>query len=102
MYIGTSVIRRNNLRKGDMVKGQTRPARENEKYAALQTVHLGNGIAPEEQGRRVKFCRPYADFPDEPLTMEHGHSTITARVIDLVSPIGKGSAWPYRVASEGR
>ena len=90
VYIGTSVIRRNNLRKGDMVKGQTRPARENEKYAALQTVISVNGIAPEEQGRRVKFADLTPIFPDEPLTMEHGHSTITARVIDLVSPIGKG------------
>ena len=90
VYIGASVIRRNNLRKGDMVKGQTRPARENEKYAALQTVISVNGIAPEEQGRRVKFADLTPIFPDEPLTMEHGHSTITARVIDLVSPIGKG------------
>ena len=90
VYIGTSVIRRNNLRKGDMVNGQTRPARENEKYAALQTVISVNGIAPEEQGRRVKFADLTPIFPDEPLTMEHGHSTITARVIDLVSPIGKG------------
>ena len=63
VYIGTSVIRRNNLRKGDMVKGQTRPARENEKYAALQTVISVNGIAPEEQGRRVKFADLTPIFP---------------------------------------
>ncbi len=90
VYIGTSTIRRNNLRKGDMVRGQTRPARENEKYAALQTVISVNGIAPEAQGRRVKFGDLTPVFPDEPLIMEHGRSTITARVIDLVSPIGKG------------
>ena len=90
VYIGTSTIRRNGLRKGDMVRGQTRPARENEKYAALQTVISVNGIAPEEQGRRVKFGDLTPVFPDEPLIMEHGRSTITARVIDLVSPIGKG------------
>ncbi len=90
VYIGTSLIRRNNMRKGDMVRGQTRPARENEKYAALQTVISVNGIAVEEMGPRVKFGDLTPVFPDEPLTMEHGRSTITARVIDLVSPIGKG------------
>ena len=49
VYIGTSVIRRNNLRKGDMVKGQTRPARENEKYAALQTVISVNASLPKSR-----------------------------------------------------
>lgn len=90
VYIATSLIRRNNMRKGDMVRGQTRPARENEKYAALQTVISVNGIAVEEMGSRVKFGDLTPVFPDEPLIMEHGRTTITARVIDLVSPIGKG------------
>lgn len=90
IYVGTSVIRRNNLRKGDMVKGQTRPSRENEKFAALQTVMTVNGTPVAELGHRVKFGDLTPVFPDECLTMEHGKSTITARVIDLVSPIGKG------------
>ncbi len=90
VYIATSLIRRNNMRKGDMVRGQTRPARENEKYAALQTVISVNGVPVEEMGPRVKFGDLTPVFPDEPLIMEHGRTTITARVIDLVSPIGKG------------
>lgn len=90
IYVGLSTIRRNGLRKGDFVKGQTRPARENEKYAALQQVTHVNGDAVEGRAPRVKFGDLTPVFPDECLAMEHGKSTITARVIDLVSPIGKG------------
>ena len=90
VYVGLSTIRRNGLRKGDYVKGQTRPARPNEKYAALQQVSLVNGDPVENQGVRVKFGDLTPVFPDECLSMEHGKNTITARVIDLVSPIGKG------------
>lgn len=90
VYVGLATIRRNGLRKGDLVKGQTRPARENEKYAALQQVLVVNGVPVEEQGERVRFGDLTPVFPDECLIMEHGKSTITARVIDLVSPIGKG------------
>ncbi|WP_303248873.1 transcription termination factor Rho [uncultured Slackia sp.] len=90
VYVGLSTIRRNGLRKGDYVKGQTRPARPNEKYAALHQVGFVNGDSADAQAPRVKFGDLTPVFPDECLTMEHGKSTITARVIDLVSPIGKG------------
>ena len=89
-YVGLSTIRRNGLRKGDKITGTTRPARPNEKYAAVQKVATVNGKPVEELGRRVRFGDLTPVYPDECLTMEHGHSTITARVIDLVSPIGKG------------
>lgn len=90
VYVGLSTIRRNGLRKGDLVAGQTRPKRENEKYAALQQVGSVNGIPVDQMGQRVRFGDLTPVFPDECLTMEHGRTTITARVIDLVSPIGKG------------
>ena len=89
-YVGLSTIRRNGLRKGDKITGTTRPARPNEKYAAVQKAATVNGKPVEELGRRVRFGDLTPVYPDECLTMEHGHSTITARVIDLVSPIGKG------------
>ncbi|WP_080798612.1 transcription termination factor Rho [Arabiibacter massiliensis] len=89
-YVGLSTIRRNGLRKGDLVAGQTRPARENEKYAAIQKVTAVNGTPVEELGARVRFGDLTPVYPDECLIMEHGKNTITARVIDLVSPIGKG------------
>ncbi len=89
-YVGLSSIRRNGLRKGDKLTGTTRPARPNEKYAAVQKVATVNGKPVEELGRRVRFGDLTPVYPDECLTMEHGQTTITARVIDLVSPIGKG------------
>ena len=89
-YVGTSTIRRNGLRKGDLVVGQTRPARENEKFAAIQKVISVNGIPVDELGVRPRFADLTPIFPDERLVMEHGKNTITARVIDLAAPIGKG------------
>ena len=89
-YVALSTIRRNGLRKGDMVRGQTRPARENEKYAAIQKIISVNDVPVEQLGHRVKFSDLTPIYPDECLRMEHGKSAITARVIDLVSPIGKG------------
>ncbi len=90
VYVGTSAIRRNNLRKGDYITGQTRPARPNEKFAALQRIDTVNGTKLEEMGRRVRFADLTPVFPDERLVLEHGRSAITSRVIDLCAPIGKG------------
>ena len=90
VYVGTSHIRRNGLRKGDFVVGQTRPARENEKFAAIQKISSVNGLTLEELKSRPRFGDLTPVYPDECLTMEHGKNTITARVIDLTSPIGKG------------
>ena len=90
VYVGLSTIRRNGLRKGDMVAGQTRPAREGEKFAAIQKVTSVNGTPIDDISSRPKFSDLTPIFPDERLTMEHGKDTLTARVIDLVAPIGKG------------
>ena len=90
IYVGLATIRKNNLRKGDMVSGVTRPARPNDKFAALQKVIAVNGIAPDELGFRPKFADLTPIFPDQRLWMEHGKNTTTARVIDLTAPIGKG------------
>ena len=90
VYVGTSLVRRNNLRKGDHVSGTTRPMRDNEKYGALQKIEKVNGIPIAEMGPRVKFSDLTPVYPDERLVMEHGKSTITSRVIDLAAPIGKG------------
>ena len=90
IYVGLATIRKNGLRKGDMVTGQTRPARPNDKFAALQKVTAVNGKAPEIMALRPKFSELTPVFPDERLVMEHGRNTTTARVIDLTAPIGKG------------
>ena len=90
VYVGTSTIRRNHLRKGDYLTGQTRPARPKEKFAALQRIDTVNGTPLEELGKRVRFADLTPVFPDERLVLEHGRSSITSRVIDLCAPIGKG------------
>ena len=90
VYVGASLIRRNGLRKGDYIKGKTRPARENEKFAAIQKIDTVNDVALEDLGKRVRFADLTPVYPDERLWMEHGKNTITARVIDLCAPIGKG------------
>ncbi len=89
-YVGLSTIRRNGLRKGDKITGTTRPARPNEKYAAVQKISTVNGLPAEECVKRVRFGDLTPVYPDDCLVMEHGKQTTTARVIDLVSPIGKG------------
>jgi transcription termination factor Rho len=90
VYVGMSMVRRNGLRKGDQVTGQIRPARENEKFAALHRIDAINGRLPEESRNRRRFADLTPVYPDERLMMEHGSNTITARTIDLVAPIGKG------------
>lgn len=90
VYVGTSTIRRNHLRKGDYLTGQTCPARPKEKFAALQRIDTVNGVPLDEVGKRIRFADLTPVFPDERLVLEHGRSSITSRVIDLCAPIGKG------------
>ncbi len=89
-YVGLSVIRRNGLRKGDFIVGRTRPARDNEKFAAIQKVISVNDVPVEELSSRPRFSDLTPIYPDDRLLMEHGKNTTTSRVIDLCAPIGKG------------
>lgn len=63
VYVGLSTIRRNGLRKGDMVAGQTRPAREGEKFAAIQKVTSVNGTPIDDISSRPKFSDRRPSFP---------------------------------------
>jgi len=90
VYVAASIIRRNGLRKGDKIFGRTRPPRQNEKYPALQQIITINGHDPEQERHRKRFRDLTPIFPNERLVMEHGRKYITARVIDLAAPIGKG------------
>jgi transcription termination factor Rho len=90
VYVGVSMVRRNGLRKGDYICGQSRPGRDREKYGALTHIKTVNGIPLEEMGHRVRFGDLTPVYPNERYTMEHGKDFMTARVIDLVAPIGKG------------
>lgn len=101
VYVGTSTIRRNHLRKGDFLTGQTRPARPKEKFAALQRIDTVNGVPLDEVGKRIRFADLTPVFPDERLVLEHGRSSITSRVIDLCAPIGKGQRGLIGFAPQG-
>lgn len=90
VYVGVSMIKRNGLRKGDWIRGQARPGRENDKYGALHRIDSVNGLPLEQARDRCKFSELTPVYPNERLVLEHGQNTITARTIDLVAPIGKG------------
>jgi transcription termination factor Rho len=90
VYCSMTQVRRYNLRRGDMVRGQVRPPKETEKYSALLQVQSINGKAPDELGPRPDFRDLTPVYPDEKFQMEWRPDQITDRIIDLVAPIGKG------------
>ncbi len=90
VYCSMSQIRKHGLRRGDMITGQVRPPKDNEKYAALQRTHSVNALPPEDSKSRAQFKNLTPVYPDERFTLEHGADFTTTRVIDLIAPIGKG------------
>ncbi|MGA9275676.1 transcription termination factor Rho [Ilumatobacter sp.] len=91
-YIPVKLARQYGLRKGDQLTGKMRPPQRNEKNPALLEVHTVNGGDPEKAKKRPRFEDLTALFPDEKLQLEDptDPTNMTARIIDLISPIGKG------------
>jgi transcription termination factor Rho len=92
VYVSQSQIKRFGLRPGDFVYGQVRPPKEGEKYRGMLRVESVNGFgtaSPEMQHRRI-FEELTPLHPDERLAMESTPENIVARIIDLISPTGKG------------
>lgn len=92
IYVSPSQIRKFDLRTGDTISGQIRPPKEGERYFALIKVEAINFEAPEQSREKVFFDNLTPLYPDEQLNMEieTDADKIAARVIDLVTPIGKG------------
>ncbi len=92
IYVSPSQIRKFDLRTGDTVSGQIRPPKEGERYFALIKVEAINFEAPEQSREKIFFDNLTPLYPDEQLSMEieKDSDKISARVIDLVTPIGKG------------
>ncbi len=93
VYVSLQQVRKNGLRKGDVVTGQVRQAREGEqraKFNALITLETVNGFSPEEARNRVEFNNLVPLYPQERLRLETEANILTTRVIDLIAPIGKG------------
>jgi transcription termination factor Rho len=90
IYVSQSQIRRFGLRVGDTVIGQVRPPKENEKYFGLLRVEAVNNMDPEQAKRRPKFARLTPIFPTEQFRLESGQFPLSARLLDLLAPIGRG------------
>ena len=91
VYVSISQARRFALRRGDYVEGACRPAASNEKFPALIRIDSVSGLAPDEARNRPRFEDLTPLFPDEKLRLEtSGAAEVTTRIIDLLSPIGKG------------
>ncbi|MFI7464241.1 transcription termination factor Rho [Nonomuraea sp. NPDC049646] len=93
VYVSLAQIRRNGLRKGDVITGAVRQPRDGErreKFNALVRLDTVNGMDPEQARNRPDFNKLTPLYPQERLRLETEHNILTTRIIDLVSPIGKG------------
>ena len=93
IYVSPSQIRRFSLRTGDTVSGKIRPPKEGERYFALLKVDEINFDSPDNSKNKVAFENLTPLFPNERFTLERGNGStedLTPRIIDLISPIGKG------------
>jgi len=90
IYVSPSQIKRFDIREGDTVSGQIRPPKENENYFALLKVKSVNGEDPEKARERTVFENLTPLFPQERITLENASGNISTRLIDLISPLGKG------------
>jgi len=90
IYVSPSQIRKFDLRTGDTISGQIRPPKEGERYFALIKVEAINFEPPEMARDRVFFDNLTPLYPDEKLKLETDPENLSARVLDLMTPIGKG------------
>jgi len=90
VYVSQSQIRRFSLRTGDTVMGQARPPKEGERYQSLLRVELVNEVDPDLAKDRTPFENLVPVFPDQRFDLECTPDNLSARVINLVAPIGRG------------
>ncbi len=90
IYVSPAQIKRFRLKTGDIVTGAIRIKNQNEKFSALLFVESVNGMHPEESAKRVPFEELTPIFPNERIVMDGPDSPLPIRMIDLLSPIGKG------------
>ncbi len=90
VYVSPSQIRKFDLHTGDTVSGQIRPPKEGERYFALIKVEAVNFEPPERTRDKIFFENLTPLYPQERITLETAHDNLSARVLDLMTPIGKG------------
>ncbi|HEV3382688.1 MAG TPA: transcription termination factor Rho [Trebonia sp.] len=93
VYVSLSQVRKHGLRKGDVIEGAVRQPREGErreKFNALVRLDKVNGLDPEESNNRPEFSKLVPLYPQDRLRLETDPTNMATRIIDLISPIGKG------------
>ena len=90
VYVAPSQIRNFNLKTGDILHGKVRVKTQNEKFGALLYLDAINGMDPETAIKRISFENLTPIFPNERLRMETARNNVAMRMLDVVSPIGKG------------
>jgi transcription termination factor Rho len=93
VYVSLQQVRKYGLRKGDVITGSVREPKEGErreKFNALVRVETVNSVEPENAKERVEFSKLVPLYPQERLRLETEPNVLTTRIIDLISPIGKG------------
>ena len=93
VYVSLSQVRKHGLRKGDVIEGAVRQPRDGErreKFNALVRLDKVNGLDPEESARRPEFSKLVPLYPQQRLRLETDPTNLATRIIDLISPIGKG------------
>lgn len=90
IYVAQAQIKRFGLKTGDEVTGQVRPPKDSEKFYGLLRVESVNGLEPDAARNRSNFDDLTPIYPNERLTLETTRSEMTGRIMDLMSPIGKG------------
>ncbi len=90
IYISPSQIRKFELKTGDLVAGQVRSPKDNERFYAMLKVQGVNGFPPDDATKRVHFDALTPLYPTERLTLETESRELSTRIIDLIAPIGKG------------
>jgi len=90
VYVSGSQIKRFNLRQGDFISGQARPPKEGERYLSLLKIEAINGTSPEKAISRPTFQKLTPVYPDSQIKLATEQHILSTRLIDLISPIGKG------------
>ena len=90
IYVSPSQIKRFDLRTGDIIAGQVRPPKDNERYFALLKIESVNFEEPDKAKHMTAFDNLTPLYPEEPFSLEKSPEELTTRIIDLMCPIGKG------------
>ena len=90
VYVSPALIRKYHLRTGDILKGNVRVRNQNEKFGALLYIRTVNGVTPDKIIHRVRFEQLTPVFPNERIRLEMQGGPVSMRMMDLISPIGKG------------